>query len=71
MNKCVEYKVIINRCNCHPETCCCDDWIVVDSKGEEQCSFFSFKRAEAFAAKLNNMYSYKSNGNTLEEIENE
>ncbi len=26
------FKVEINYCNCHPETCCCDDYRIIDTK---------------------------------------
>jgi hypothetical protein len=53
----MKYKVEVNRCNCHPETCCHADWIVVDDDGEEQCSFFSYHRAEAFCIKMNDLFN--------------
>ena len=29
----MKYKVERNRCGCHPETCCCDDYAVIDPLG--------------------------------------
>lgn len=28
----MKYIVVSNYCNCHPETCCCDDLAIVDNK---------------------------------------
>jgi hypothetical protein len=38
-----------NRCNCHPETCCCDDWALHDPAGNKDQTFFDKSNAEAYA----------------------
>ena len=35
------YKVSRNRCDCHPETCCCRPWLVLDPSGYEVAGFHS------------------------------
>ncbi len=40
------YKVEINRCNCHPETCACNDYKVVDENGKKVSSHFHRDDAE-------------------------
>ncbi len=35
-----------NRCNCHPETCCCDDWAVYSPSGEKELTFFNKHHAD-------------------------
>lgn len=37
-----------NACNCHPETCCCDDWAVFDPDGKRYGTFFHKKDADIF-----------------------
>lgn len=33
-----QFEVIENSCRCHPETCCCDDYKIVDEKGNQYAS---------------------------------
>lgn len=47
------FKVVRNFCNCHPETCTCNDWVVVDALGTRLASFFSRVDAEALIDNLN------------------
>lgn len=28
----MRYKLKENICNCHPETCCCDDYAIIDTR---------------------------------------
>ena len=35
MLKSPSYEVIPNRCKCHPETCCCNDWAVYYNDGKD------------------------------------
>lgn len=36
-----EYKVVSNWCNCHPETCCCSDYAIVNEQGEKITTVYS------------------------------
>lgn len=37
----MKYKVVRNdRCTCHPETCCCDEYAVVDLTGKKITTVF-------------------------------
>ena len=45
-----KWHVRANRCRCHPETCCCDDWAVYDTNGENYLTFFDKESADDFAA---------------------
>ena len=49
------YLVQYNSCNCHPETCCCDPYKVVDSATNNKtvATFYHRDRAVAMAATLN------------------
>ena len=42
-----------NYCHCHPETCGCDDWNIVNELGHKVCSFYHKSRAEDHADLLN------------------
>lgn len=35
-----EYKVEYNYCDCHPETCCCNKWKVLDTEGQLVATFY-------------------------------
>jgi len=48
-----KYHVKPNWCGCHPETCCCNDWVLNDPKGEKVTTFFNKSDAQALADKLN------------------
>lgn len=47
------YHVRGNRCNCHPETCCCNDWVVHGPNGERHSSHYQYEVAELVAEALN------------------
>lgn len=47
------FKVMPNRCDCHPETCCCNDWVLVDDKGKRYATFYSEKQVTEMALLLN------------------
>lgn len=48
------YEVKPNYCNCHPETCCCNDWAVIDATdGMPYDTFFDQRKAKQIAALLN------------------
>lgn len=47
------FKLEPNRCNCHPETCCCDDWKITDSKNNKVVTFHNKENAESFVQYLN------------------
>jgi hypothetical protein len=48
-----KYTVERNLCNCHPETCCCDDWAVLTPDGDKWDTFFHKDKAEKTAEMLN------------------
>lgn len=49
------FKVVGNGCNCHPETCCCDDYAIVNVKTKEKHStYFREETAEEVCGLLNN-----------------
>lgn len=41
-----EFKVVPNRCNCHPETCCCNPWAVVDQAGNVYATAYHQDKAQ-------------------------
>jgi hypothetical protein len=47
------YRVEVNYCRCHPETCCCNDWRIVDSKGDKVSTHFLKEDADRLADLLN------------------
>ncbi len=47
------YEVKRNWCNCHPETCCCNDWVLKDPTGKKVTTFFNREDAITLANKLN------------------
>jgi hypothetical protein len=48
------YRVRLNRCTCHPETCCCDPWIVIAPDNTRvPGSFYLRLDAELAAARMN------------------
>ena len=58
-----KYLVEVNRCNCHPETCCCNDWVLYDPDGEKITTFFHKKDAEKLADTLNSVPNKGTGGN--------
>jgi hypothetical protein len=49
----MNYRVEINHCHCHPETCCCNDYKVVDADGEKVSTHFNREDAQSLANLLN------------------
>ena len=49
-----KYTVEINHCNCHPETCCCNDWVIVSPEGYKISTYFRKVDAEHVVMLLNN-----------------
>lgn len=49
----MRYSVEVNHCKCHPETCCCNDWRVVNTDGDKISTHFYREDAERVAAMLN------------------
>lgn len=47
------YKVEINHCNCHPETCACNDYKVIDENGKKVSSHFHRDAAENLCNVIN------------------
>jgi len=54
MNELNEKKFYVkhNRCSCHPETCCCSPWVILDPKGEKYLEIYSGNKALEIAACL-------------------
>ena len=48
----MKYKVERNHCNCHPETCCCRPYRIVDSNGEVFTTENDLYKAEKIAEAL-------------------
>lgn len=48
-----KFKVEPNYCDCHPETCCCNRWKLVDETGRMVTTFFAEKDAIYIANLLN------------------
>jgi len=48
-----KWHVRINSCDCHPETCCCSDYVVCSSDGERYSTFNNEAMAEDIAELLN------------------
>ena len=46
------YQVRRTRCMCHPETCCCPDYEVIDSKGDVFVRTMDEKKAKKIAVAL-------------------
>jgi hypothetical protein len=47
------YTVEVNTCQCHPETCACNDWRVVTKGGRKVSTHYLKEDAERMAAALN------------------
>ena len=47
-----KYEVHYNHCNCHPETCSCNDW-AISFDGERHSTYFSLEVAKEVAVALN------------------
>ena len=48
-----QYHVRKNYCQCHPETCCYNDWAVFEPSDEKHTSHFHRDVTETFAKLLN------------------
>lgn len=53
-----KYHVRQNWCDCHPETCCCNDWAVHFHNGNKHSTYFKRQAAEDVAYAL----QFKHNG---------
>lgn len=60
------YKAELNRCQCHPETCCCKDYKVEGPEGK--VTFYDKPQAEHYARMLNENAALKAQLAELEEI---
>lgn len=49
----MKYKLIKNYCNCHPETCGCNPWVIIDSTGDKISSHYCKDKAEKLLRVLN------------------
>jgi len=47
-----KYKVVVNTCKCHPETCNCNDWAILYGK-DKFCTIFDKEKADLIAKALN------------------
>jgi hypothetical protein len=47
------YHVRYNYCQCHPETCCCNDWAVHEPNGNKHSTYFHRNTAIEVADALN------------------
>jgi len=47
------YYVEANKCNCHPETCCCSPWLLKDPNDVTITPFFDYDKAQTIADRLN------------------
>jgi hypothetical protein len=48
------YNVKRNECDCHPQTCTCNDWAVYDDKDKKFATFFDKITAETAENAMNN-----------------
>lgn len=55
----VGYKIESNYCDCHPETCCCDKYKVVDDKDNTIAKFYNIEDAENLIKILNGHHNGK------------
>lgn len=46
------YKLEKNRCDCHPETCCCNPWAILKN-GEKYVTIFEKLKAQTIVDALN------------------
>lgn len=53
----MNYTVKINYCTCHPETCCCNKWVVIDTNGEKHSTYFHKNTAQEVAEALNMLHT--------------
>jgi hypothetical protein len=51
-----DYRVVPNWCNCHPETCCCNDWAIVTNRDTKHSTHFDQTQAINIAEALNILY---------------
>ena len=47
------YYVTGNYCRCHPETCNCNDFALIDPAGEKHSTYFNQREADEVAAAMN------------------
>lgn len=50
-----KYEVRPNHCNCHPETCCCNDWAIYAPDGAKHTTYFNKINADQVCNSLNNL----------------
>ena len=48
-----DYSVVRNHCNCHPETCGCYDWKIIDAAGKKISTHYVKTDADDLAGLLN------------------
>lgn len=62
------YSVEPNRCDCHPETCSCDPWVLLED-GKRITSFYNKKDADDTCKKLNALEQLKKESNQQHHLE--
>jgi hypothetical protein len=62
------FKVEPNNCNCHPETCSCNPWKIVDEKGERHSTHYEKSVAESTATIMNSREVKPTLVNTVLEL---
>lgn len=63
----MRYTVRPNWCNCHPETCCCNDWAVY--KGNEKITtFYARAKADEYVKELNDNETLRKQNAELKEL---
>ena len=48
-----EYQVKPNWCRCHPETCCCDHWAIVNPDGSKHSTHYAKEHADEYCQLMN------------------
>lgn len=49
----MKYKVVSNSCGCHPETCCCPDYRIIDEEGNRVAGGMDDKAMEKLVKQAN------------------
>lgn len=56
----MQYKVLANKCGCHPETCGCHPWKIVNEAGDKLATSFAHRDAAELTRLLNEKSKVKS-----------
>lgn len=49
----MKYEVVPNSCGCHPETCCCPDYRILDENGNRVAGGMNDKAMKELVAQAN------------------